>query len=516
MELRFLSLDPVILVSSLLCLSAYALLVLVARSRSNGGARISKLPPGPRALPLIGTMHHVERAARRAPGGGTQRALRELARVHGPLMGLRMGQLDLVVASSREAAEAILRTHDRNFAFRPPLLVGQILAYGCSDMVFAPYDAYYKQLRRICLTELLGPKRVRTFASIRRDEVAKLVEDITAAAAAVAGPKPSAVNLSRRLTTMTNAVISRAAFGQQNAQHHRFLDVAKAAVETAAGFSIADAFPSFKFLDVIFGLRDRLLKVRKELDEIFDEIIEQHQQKKSNAGRDGEDEEDLIDLLLRLKDHGDLEIPISIDNIKAVILVTLLQWAMSELIRNPDAMAKAQKEVREALKGTDDIVEEAQVNELNYLRMVVKEALRLHPAVPLLIPRVCQSTCQVEGYEISPGTRAVVNVWAIGRDPKYWTEPDRFMPERFAEPGAADYKGTSFELLPFGSGRRMCPGMVFALAGVFVSLAELLRRFDWRMPDGMTPEELSMEETSLAPAERKVDLVLVATPCRDP
>lgn len=189
---------------------------------------------------------------------------------------------------------------------------------------------------------------------------------------------------------------------------------------------------------------------------------------------------------------------------------------MSELIRNPDAMAKAQKEVREALKGTDGIVEEAQVNELNYLRMVVKEALRLHPAVPLLIPRVCQSTCQVEGYEISPGMRAVVNVWAIGRDPKYWTEPDRFMPERFAEPGAADYKGTSFELLPFGAGRRMCPGMVFALAGVFVSLAELLRRFDWRMPDGTTPEELSMEETSLAPAERKVDLVLVATPCRDP
>lgn len=191
----------------------------------------------------------------------------------------------------------------------------------------------------------------------------------------------------------------------------------------------------------------------------------------------------------------------------------LLQWVMSELIRNPKVMAKAQTEVREALKGDDGIViEEAQVNELHYLKLVVKETLRLHPPVPLLLPRVCQSTCHVAGYEIPAGTRIMVNAWAIARDPEHWSEPERFVPERFAAPGAADYKGSSFEYLPFGSGRRMCPGMVFGLASVNVALAELLRRFDWRAPDGTTPEELSMEEVHGITAARKVDLVLVATP----
>ncbi|OAY85280.1 premnaspirodiene oxygenase-like [Ananas comosus] len=509
---------PLLIIPSLLFLSLCILLMaksLIA-ARSSSGERISKLLPGPRALPLIGSMHHVSRAHR----GPAHWALRELARAHGPLMLLRMGHVRLAVASSPETAEAILRTQDLNFAFRPQLLVGQIVGYGCSDMVFSPYGLYYKQLRRICLTELLGPKRVRAFASIRKHEVAKLIEDITAAAAA--GPKGSVVNLTRRLTTMTNAMISRAAFGGQNAQHHRFLEVAQSAVEAAAGFSVADAFPSLRFLDVLSGLRPRLQKVRRELDEVFDEIIEQHQQKKKNTADECE-EEDLIDLLLRLKDHGDLEAPLSIDNIKAVILdlflagtdtsSALLQWVMSELIRNPKVMAKAQTEVREALKGDDGIViEEAQVNELHYLKLVVKETLRLHPPVPLLLPRVCQSTCHVAGYEIPAGTRIMVNAWAIARDPEHWSEPERFVPERFAAPGAADYKGSSFEYLPFGSGRRMCPGMVFGLASVNVALAELLRRFDWRAPDGTTPEELSMEEVHGITAARKVDLVLVATP----
>ncbi|OAY62943.1 cytochrome P450 71D10-like [Ananas comosus] len=165
----------------------------------------------------------------------------------------------------------------------------------------------------------------------------------------------------------------------------------------------------------------------------------------------------------------------------------------------------------------DGIVEEAQVNEPSYLRLAVRrETLRLHPTAPLLLPREGQSTCHVEGYEIPAGTRIIVNAWAIARDPKYWSEPERFVPEQFAAPGDADYKGTNFEYLPFGSGRRMCPGMVFGLASVSVALAELLRRFDWRVPEGTTTaEELDMEETGGATAMRRVDLVLVAT-TRDP
>lgn len=119
----------------------------------------------------------------------------------------------------------------------------------------------------------------------------------------------------------------------------------------------------------------------------------------------------------------------------------------------------------------------------------------------------------MEGYEIPAGTRIIVSAWAIAQDPKYWSEPERFVPERFAAPGTADYKRTNFEHLPFGSGRRMCPGMVFGLASVPVALAELLSRFNWRVPEGTTTaEELDMEERGGATAMREVELVLAATP----
>lgn len=186
---------------------------------------------------------------------------------------------------------------------------------------------------------------------------------------------------------------------------------------------------------------------------------------------------------------------------------TTLKWAMAELMRNPRVMRKAQDEVRGALAGHDKVTEDSLVN-LRYLRLVIKETLRLHPPAPLLLPRECRSPCQVLGYDVPRGTMVLVNAWAIGRDPALWDAPEDFVPERFEESGR-DFKGMDFEFIPFGAGRRICPGMAFGLAHIELALAALLFHFDWKLPEGMVAEEMDMAEAVAITAPPRSDLVLL-------
>lgn len=183
-----------------------------------------------------------------------------------------------------------------------------------------------------------------------------------------------------------------------------------------------------------------------------------------------------------------------------------LNWCMTALIRNPAVMAKAQAEVRDAFKGRIKPTEQ-DLGRLSYLKLVIKEALRLHTPGPVLIPRVCRETCQIMGYDIPKGMVLFVNVWGICRDPKYWDEPEEFKPERF-ENNNLDYKGTNYEYLPFGAGRRMCPGITLGLANMELALASLLYHFDWKLPNGMEPNDVDVSEVSGLAASKKTSLIL--------
>jgi cytochrome P450 len=184
-------------------------------------------------------------------------------------------------------------------------------------------------------------------------------------------------------------------------------------------------------------------------------------------------------------------------------------WAIAELVRDPRVMKKVQDEVREIFN-TKGIVGEKYIDELEYLKLVVKETLRLHPPAPLLVPRECGQTCEIDGYHIPLNSKVIVNAWAIGRDPKYWNEPERFYPERFID-SSIDYKGTNFEYIPFGAGRRICPGITFGLINVELVLALMLYHFDWRLPNGMKGEDLDMTERFGVTIKRKEDLYLIPT-----
>ncbi|XVF77143.1 hypothetical protein PTKIN_Ptkin14bG0017300 [Pterospermum kingtungense] len=216
----------------------------------------------------------------------------------------------------------------------------------------------------------------------------------------------------------------------------------------------------------------------------------------------------------------DLECPLTDNNIKAVIWLdifsagsetssTVLDWAIVELLKNPRVLKKAQNEVRQVYYGKGDVDEES-IHELKYLTSVTKEILRLHPPLPLLLPRECREDCEINGYPVPVNTRVIINVWAMARDPKHWTEPETFYPERFLN-SSTDFKGNDFEYIPFGAGRRMCPGILFGLSNIEVPLAKLLYHFDWKLPSGMKAEDLDMTEVFGVTVRRKNELILIPT-----
>jgi cytochrome P450 len=180
---------------------------------------------------------------------------------------------------------------------------------------------------------------------------------------------------------------------------------------------------------------------------------------------------------------------------------------MAEMMKDQRVLKKAQNEVRVIFKKRGK-VDETCIDELKYLKAIIKEVLRMHPPGPLLIPRECGQACEINGYYIPVKSKVIINAWAIGMDPKYWTEPERFYPERFID-SSFDFNGLNFEYIPFGAGRRICPGINYGLANVELALAMLLCQFDWRLPNGMKSEDLDMTELFGASVIRKDDLYLI-------
>lgn len=186
---------------------------------------------------------------------------------------------------------------------------------------------------------------------------------------------------------------------------------------------------------------------------------------------------------------------------------TVLEWAMTELLRHPGAMSKLQNEAREI----NDIVCEDDLDKMHYLKAVIKETLRLHPPIPLLVPREARQDVKVMGYDIAAGTMVITNGWMIGRDPEYWDDAEAFKPERFLN-SSIDFKGQDFGLIPFGAGRRGCPGISFAMATNELVLANVVREFNWQLPNGGKGDDLDMTECTGLTSHRKVPLFALATP----
>ncbi|KAL7593938.1 hypothetical protein Lser_V15G32692 [Lactuca serriola] len=483
-----------LLVAFSLILSFYFIL-----NKKPTASKSLNLPPGPPKLPIIGNLHQMA-------GALPQHALRDLAKKYGPIMHMQLGQVSAIIVSSPRLAKDVFKTNDLALASRPYSLLADIMLYGSSDVAFGPYGDYWRQMKKIITVELLSAKKVRTFSGFREQEVDHLIEFIRSTCG-----KP--VILRNKVTKMINNIVCKSSFGGNCKQQDVLLELVEELGRLVSGFYVADLFPEFEFLSVISGLKSKLMKIHKRLDKIFDDIFEERKIKRQ---RNGESEGDLLDVLFTIKESGSLQIPITDNNIKAVFenifvggtdtSAMTIEWAMTELMRNPIAMEKAQKEVRETFKGKKKI-SEIELADLVYLKCVIKETLRLHPPLPLLLPRECREHCQIDGYDIPVKMKVIVNAFACAVDPEYWDDAESFKPERF-EMSCIDFMGTNFEFVPFGSGRRMCPGINFGLTSIESALAQMLYYFNWKLPSELIPKDIDMTENDGGVAIKKVPLMV--------
>ncbi|CAN1142273.1 3,9-dihydroxypterocarpan 6A-monooxygenase [Linum perenne] len=479
-------------VIAFLCITLLLLKTIFTKTRPGS----PNPPPGPFALPIIGHLHLL------API--PHQALHKLALRHGPLFRISLGSVPCVVASSPETAKEFLKTHESSFLDRPGSAAIDYLTYGSADFSFAPHGPYWKLMKKLCMSELLGGRTLDRMAFLRREETELFCLGVLKRA-----KLGEMIDVGRELIRLTNNVISRMAMRERcsgdggDGEADEVREVIRETAELTGKFNLADFVWFCKGLD-LQGLEKRLKATREKFDSMMERIINEHEEerkKKKNGGCEEDEEEvkDLLDVLLDISEDESSEIRLSRENIKAFILdifaagtdtsAITTEWALAELINHLDILTKLQQEI-DSVVGKSRMVQELDIPNLPYLQAVVKETLRLHPTGPLIV-RESTEDCEIQGYNISARTRLFVNVWAIGRDPNHWEEPLEFRPERFIDGKGShvEVRGQHFEMLPFGSGKRGCPGTTLALHMVQTTLAVMVQCFEWKVDGDVDMEE---------------------------
>ncbi|WCJ19256.1 cytochrome P450 family 71 subfamily B polypeptide 34 [Euphorbia peplus] len=470
---------------------------------------VNLVPPGPKGLPFIGNLHQLDNST-------LPLYLWRLSKKYGPLMSLKLGYRQVLVVSSAKMAKEVMKTHDLIFCSRPSFLGQQKLTYNGSDIALSPYNTYWREIRRICIVHLFNSNKVQSFRPIREHQVSSMIHQISELALA-----SEPINLSEQMVSLTSSITCRVGFGmgidETGIVRSRFQELLEETQNLFTAFFVSDYLPVLGFVDKLTGLMSRLEKNFQDFDRFYEEIIKEHLDPNRSKP-----EEDILDVLLHIWKDGSFKNQLmTFDHIKAVLVdvfvagtdtsAAAVVWAMTFLIKNPAKMKTAQEEVRNVAQ-KKGFVNEDDIEQLLYLKAVIKETMRLQPPAPLLLPRELSESCKLDGYDIARNTIVHVNAYAIGRDPEVWQNPEEFCPERYIG-NSIDLKGQDFELIPFGAGRRICPGIHMGLATVEISLANLLYKFNWDLPDGFQSEDIDMDVKPGLTMHKKNPLCLVATTC---
>ncbi|KAK1416292.1 hypothetical protein QVD17_32081 [Tagetes erecta] len=487
------------------------LLILTGISLRRWSSANKNLPPGPVPLPVIGNLHLL--------GNLPHRSFHTLSQKYGPIMSVRLGSVQFVIVSSPDAAKLFFGTHDVVFASRPKTLAAKYLSYDYKGVAFAEYGPYWRSVRKFCTVELLSGTKINGFAGMRREEIGLMVEEMKAASKV-----RKVVNLSETVSSVIEGMICRMLFGKKNDDRFVFKTLIDKCMEAAGSFNLADFVPLLAPFD-LQGMTKHYKSLIKELDEMLEILIDEHEKRNQTSESLNREQMDFIDILLSLKQeysttHDELSYTIDRSNMKAISLdlvagaidtsKTSIEWVLSVLIKHPRVMNELKKELK-AIVGDKPIVEETDLTKLTYLHMVVKESSRLYPTAPLLVPHQARDDIKIKGYNIPKNTRVLVNYWAFGRDPNVWSDNwEEFLPERFLD-NETDFRGQDFKLLQFGIGRRGCPGVNLGLLNIGLVVCNMVRWFDWELPNGMSPSDLDMNEKFGLTASRAKPLLAIPT-----
>ncbi|KAI4337020.1 hypothetical protein L6164_015482 [Bauhinia variegata] len=483
--------------------SIFIILFLILKRRSDH----KKLPPSPPALPAIGHLHLLKQPL--------HRSLHKLTQKYGHVLILRFGIRKVLVVSSPSAVEECFTKNDIIFANRPRTLAGKHLGYNQRTIGSSLYGDHWRNLRRLATLELFSTKSLAKFQEIREDEVKLLAKQLFEECRG----QVSEVNLRLKLVelafnTMLRVISGKRYYGKdvvvQEAKNFQIL--MKEFAELLGSGNINDFFPLLQWFD-FGGVEKRMVKLMSNMDSFLQNLLNEHRSVRASNRRDTE--MTLIDIMLSLQEK-DREFYTD-QNIQGLILTllvagsetsaTAMEWALSLLLNHPEAMDKARFEI-DCNVGQERLVSESDISKLNYLQNVISETLRLFPVVPLMLPHESSHDCTVGGFRVPRGTMLLVNLWSMHRDSNLWEDPTRFVPERF-ESRRESGEGATYKLIPFGAGRRACPGAGLAKRTMGQALGVLIQSFEWHR---IGHEKINMAEGRGATIPKLDPLIALCNP----
>ncbi|XVF64137.1 hypothetical protein PTKIN_Ptkin09bG0143500 [Pterospermum kingtungense] len=448
-------------------------------------SRNQNLPPSPLSLPIIGHLHLIKNPL--------YQSLATLLSKHGPILYLRLGCRRVLVVSSPSAVEECLAKNDIVFANRPRTMAGDLLTYNYITFVWAPYGPLWRSLRRLSAVEIFSSNSIQKFSSIREEAVANFIHRLFEVSAA--NKCTQKVDLKYLFSLLAINVMLRVVSGKRGVEDSRDMEAEKVFYKEfknlffpSLGTNICDFFPVLRWIGFL-GIENNLKELQRRRDEYLENLVDGIRLKEEGKNHS------VIEKLLSLQEED----PNFCTNevIKSMALMMFIagtettgvtmEWAMSLLLNHPEVLQKVRAEIVKNV-GHESLLNDSDLAKLPYLRCVVNETLRLYPAAPLLLPHCSSKDCMVDGYEIPKDTLLLVHAWAIHRDPSIWEEPTKFKPERF-EGAFEEREGLKY--LPFGLGRRACPGATMALRLVLLALGAAVQCFEW--------EKVGSEEVDMTP-----------------
>lgn len=442
--------------------------------------KIRNFPPSPAVnLPILGHLHLLKKPLHRS-----------LARVsdnYGPVLLMQFGSRRVLLVSSPSGAEECLGKNDIIFANRPRLLAAKYLGYNYRSLVWSSYGDHWRNLRKVSSIEVLSTHRLQKLQGIRSDEVRSMIRRLSD----LSGEGKSAVDMKSMffdtvLNVMMRMIAGKRYYGdkvEEMEQAKRFRDIVYDTFRHGGASSIDDFLPVLRWLGM-GGAEKRLAELQKRRDSFMQELVEECKEiMRNNGGGEGK-KETMIEMLLSSQEK---EAEFYTDEIIRSLMLTLLaagtdttvgtmEWALSLLLNHPQVLIKAQSEIENHV-GQDRLIEESDISNLPYLHCIINETLRMYPAGPLLVPHESSDKCTIGGYHVPAKTMLLVNLWAIQNDPKNWEDPRKFDPERF---DGAEGSRDGFKLMPFGSGRRGCPGEGLAWRMLGLVLGSVIQCFEWK------------------------------------